>query len=91
MYYLRARYYQAGSGRFWTRDSWGLDQQNPREWNRYVYVAADPVNGVDPSGYAGVEYGKIQTTYRNATQTAVLWGHRAGAAIGCLLYTSRCV
>ena len=50
MYYLRARYYQPGSGRFWMRDTWGLDQQHPREWNRYVYVAADPVNGVDPSG-----------------------------------------
>ncbi len=54
MYYLRARYYQPGSGRFWTRDSWPLDVQNPREWNRYVYVAADPVNGVDPRGYATV-------------------------------------
>ena len=55
-YYLRARYYQAGSGRVWTRDTWGLDQQNPREWNRYVYVAADPVNGVDPFGLFVGEY-----------------------------------
>jgi len=50
LYYLRARYYNQGGGRFWTRDTAGVIPENPREWNRYVYVANNSVNAVDPSG-----------------------------------------
>jgi len=57
LYYLRARYYNAGEGRFWSRDIAEIDQNNPRELNRYTYVANDPVNAVDPSGYLLAETG----------------------------------
>ena len=86
MYYLRARYYQPGSGMFWTRDTWGLDQQHPREWNRYVYVAADPVNGVDPRGYATVMDGYARTNAvlaSRAAHEAWLWAIRA--AVVCVI------
>jgi RHS repeat-associated protein len=82
LYYLRARYYAPGMGRFLSRDPAALNPKDPREWNRYPYVANDPINFIDPSGEAaGVEYGKIRTTFANATQTATVFGHRVGATI----------
>ena len=50
-YYLRARYYTPGNGRFLTEDSYGGDTYNPQTLNRYTYCTNDPVNLVDPSGH----------------------------------------
>ena len=57
-YYLRARQYDPGTGRFLSRDTWPLDYQNPVELNRYVYTAANPIMYADPSGYFLVGYAK---------------------------------
>jgi RHS repeat-associated protein len=46
--YLRARYYDAGTGRFLTQDPLPLQQ-------RYAYVGNDPVRYTDPSGECRVE------------------------------------
>jgi RHS repeat-associated protein len=49
-YYLRARYYNQGAGRFTQMDTWmgrGLD---PITLNKYLYGNADPVTYVDPTG-----------------------------------------
>ncbi len=54
LYYLRARYYNASTGRFWNRDSAAINPNNPRELNRYVYTADNPANATDPSGYVSV-------------------------------------
>ena len=52
LYYLRARYYNPATGRFLNVDP--LASQGQR---RYEYAAADPVNGMDPTGNADlVEY-----------------------------------
>lgn len=48
--YLRARYYEAGQGRFITRDMWEGDYEQPLSLNRWNYVQANPVNLIDPSG-----------------------------------------
>jgi RHS repeat-associated protein len=50
MYYLRARYMEPGSGRFWGMDAWAGDMGNPLSLNKYAYVVADPINLIDPSG-----------------------------------------
>jgi RHS repeat-associated protein len=50
LYSLRARYYNPSEGRFLSRDTWQIDQQNPDEYNRYAYVANNPINAFDPSG-----------------------------------------
>jgi RHS repeat-associated protein len=49
LYYLRARYYNAGTGRFLSSDP--LAGEGER---RYEYAAADPVNGLDPTGDAAM-------------------------------------
>ena len=56
-YYLRAREYDPAVGRFLSRDTWALDTWNPVELNRYVYVAANPVNWGDPLGFGLVGLG----------------------------------
>jgi len=51
MYYLRARFYQPQTGRFWTMDSWEGTQTDPLSLHKYLYAADDPVNRIDPSGH----------------------------------------
>jgi RHS repeat-associated protein len=46
-YYLRARWYDAGTGQWMSLDPMVMDTQSP-----FAYVNNDPVNGVDPSGQA---------------------------------------
>ena len=50
LYYLRARYLNTGTGRFWTRDRFRGRTENPGSLHRYVYCADNPVNCSDPSG-----------------------------------------
>src|SRR3989441_359244 len=49
-YYLRARYLNPSSGRFWTMDSYEGSSADPASLHKYLYVGADPINKVDPSG-----------------------------------------
>lgn len=51
MYYLRARYYQPGIGRFWNMDSFEGNQTSPLSLHKYFYCHGNPVNGADPSGH----------------------------------------
>ena len=50
LYFNRARYLNASTGRFFSMDSVDGDDENPSSLQKYVYTAADPVNSVDPSG-----------------------------------------
>jgi RHS repeat-associated protein len=50
LYYLRARYYDAGIGRFLSRDPFAGEESNPLSLHKYLYVHANPVNLTDPSG-----------------------------------------
>jgi fibro-slime domain-containing protein/RHS repeat-associated protein len=49
-YYLRARYMNPFNGRFVTRDTHEGSVFDPSTLHRYLYVANDPVNKIDPSG-----------------------------------------
>lgn len=51
MYYLRARYYQPATGRFWNMDSYEGSQGTPQSLHKYLYCHGNPINGVDPSGH----------------------------------------
>jgi RHS repeat-associated protein len=50
--YAMNRYYNNSWGRFLTPDSYGgsANLGNPLSWNRYAYVANDPINLNDPEG-----------------------------------------
>jgi RHS repeat-associated protein len=51
--YAEQRYYNNGTGRFWSVDPGGIrtaSPGNPISLNRYAYVNGDPVNLFDPTG-----------------------------------------
>jgi RHS repeat-associated protein len=50
LYYLRARYYDALTGRFLTRDTDMGQISAPASLHRYLYAYGDPTNLRDPSG-----------------------------------------
>ena len=52
--YMRARHYDAASGRFGSADSVLGSLADPVSLNRYLYCGADPVNFCDPTGHARV-------------------------------------
>jgi RHS repeat-associated protein len=52
LYYLRARYFDEATGRFWTRDPVEGKKCCGLSWNPYIYVKDNPVNSVDPTGRA---------------------------------------
>jgi RHS repeat-associated protein len=50
MYYLRSRYYQPETGRFFTMDSYEGDNNDPASIHKYLYANANPINNFDPTG-----------------------------------------
>ncbi|HKO42296.1 MAG TPA: PKD domain-containing protein [Pyrinomonadaceae bacterium] len=53
-YYLRARYMNPSSGRFWTLDTYEGSTSDPNTLHKFTYVNNSPVDLVDPSGHIGV-------------------------------------
>ena len=49
-YYLRARYYDQGIGRFTQQDTWMGRNSDPVTLHKYLYANADPVRYTDPTG-----------------------------------------
>jgi RHS repeat-associated protein len=62
-YYLRARYYSPGMGRFTARDPFEGVLNEPLSLNKYGYVHGNPVNHTDPGGLflAGLFDSSIQS------------------------------
>ncbi|MBN1930451.1 MAG: PASTA domain-containing protein, partial [Desulfobacterales bacterium] len=69
LYYLRARYYDQNTGRFFSMDPVMGDPQTPISLHRYLYANDNPVNFVDPTGMMTlIEINisiSIQTTLRS--------------------------
>jgi len=51
LYYLRARYLNPDSGRFWSMDSYEGSRSDPMSLHKYLYAHADPVRFSDPTGH----------------------------------------
>jgi hypothetical protein len=50
--YLRARWYDAGEGRFGSRDPFQGWAEQPASLHTYAYTENDPINAIDPTGLA---------------------------------------
>ena len=57
LYYLRARMYDPGIGRFLQRDQDGGSRNTPLTINRYTYSLENPVDQGDPSGFKSRQLG----------------------------------
>jgi len=76
-YYLRARYLNPNTGRFWTMDSFEGEEDEPLSLHKYLYAHGDPVNNIDPSGHesligiavAGAIGQALQTVYDGVVST----------------------
>jgi len=62
LYFLRARYMDVRTGRFHTADTFEGFEDQPMSLHRYLYVAGDPINRVDPSGYCDCNLASISTS-----------------------------
>jgi RHS repeat-associated protein len=82
-YFYRARYYDAGTGRFLSEDPIGF---NSGDYNFYMYVANNPVNFNDPSGLVCGVIVKRTTAYMPVSGSKVNAGHEwivyPGGSIG---------
>lgn len=50
MYNLRARYYDAGNGRFNQRDTFTGNNEDPQTMHKYLYTSGNPIEEIDPTG-----------------------------------------
>lgn len=71
-YYLRARYLNPGTGRFWTRDTLAGSAFDPSSLHRYTYCSADPINRFDPSGHMSLG---------GTISVGGIWGGLAGSLL----------
>jgi|GEM_PF-1630431 len=66
LYYYRARYYDAGIGRFISADTLVPSPRNPQFLNRYSYAVNNPVRNIDPTGH--VPFDNITTLLGGSQQ-----------------------
>jgi len=59
--FLRARWLDPATGRFLSVDPWQGSARQPASLHGYLYVAANPVNRVDPSGHFGISVWEPRT------------------------------
>ncbi len=93
LYYLRARYYRPGLGRFISQDPADGDGMSPVSLHRYLYAGGDPVNSADPSGLDTAS--QIGTYVHNAIGLDFMTDLGSGAfcnkAIGTVLGFPICI
>ena len=70
LYYLRARYHNPNTGRFWTQDSYEGNGSDPASLHKYTYCGNNPANCYDPSGHETL--GEIGAA--TAIASGVTWG-----------------
>ncbi|QUI22057.1 RHS repeat-associated core domain-containing protein [Vallitalea pronyensis] len=75
-YYLRARYYNPGVGRFITENSYWGSMDDPLSLNLYTYCKNNPVAYIDPSGHFALA--PLIPVADEALKAAVIYG---GAAL----------
>ncbi len=79
LYYLRARYHNPDTGRFWTRDALEPSSSTP---NNYTYCNNDPSNRIDPVGRDSIPELSIATGLWSTARA--LFGGALGGLTGAL-------
>ena len=51
-YYLRARYNDPNTGRFWSMDRFEGGKAEPLSLHKYIYGHTNPISNVDPTGFS---------------------------------------
>jgi RHS repeat-associated protein len=83
LYYLRARYHNPDTGRFWTQDSYEGTGTDPSSLHKYTYCANNPVNAWDPSGnFSIAEMGHVGMIGGLSTAVVGSISRGVGAASG---------
>lgn len=83
LYYLRARFLNPDSGRFWNQDTYEGSNSDPASLHKYLYAHANPVSYVDPSGHS-----ILSVTYNLHLRVmlfAARWNAAAFSAGGAIL------
>jgi RHS repeat-associated protein len=80
LYYLRARYHNSDTGRFWTQDSYEGNGSDPSSLHKYTYCRNNPANSSDPSGHMSYAETGIASTISLQTRLAygTIWGLLGG-------------
>jgi RHS repeat-associated protein len=71
LYYLRARHMNPETGRFHTLDTYEGRLGEPLSLHKYMYAHANPVMGIDPSGYFTLQSLMISIALHNITTVNV--------------------
>ncbi len=74
LYYNRARYLNASTGRFWTADRFEGTSGDPGSQHRYLYSFGNPVDYADPTGKSG---NSIFNIWGNLVQKKVFADYQA--------------
>src|SRR5262249_4024815 len=86
LYYLRARYLQPDTGRFWTTDPVAGDPTDPRTLPRYPYAADAPGNHIHPSATdftnLSEPQGDVSRLWEKATSALASYAPYARAIVG---------
>ncbi len=77
-YYLRARYYNQGIGRFTQMDTWLGISSDPITLHKYLYANIDPVNMVDPSGNFSIGSAMTAVSVTASLVSAATTGYTIG-------------
>jgi RHS repeat-associated protein len=78
--YLRARYLNQATGRFWTMDSYEGRLGEPLSLHKYLYAHASPVDRFDPSGHMTllmqIVVGSLLLAFIAALASYIFYGQR---------------
>jgi RHS repeat-associated protein len=84
LYYLRARYFNAATGRFLTMDPYEGCILNCGTLHKYVYTQNNPVNRIDPTGLADAEEeGALDANFLRYVRNFKKWADPAARARIC--------
>lgn len=73
LYYIRARYYDPGTGRFISQDPLTGNKSDPQALNRYIYALNNPIRFIDVSGFSASNSTKELDDKRGSTDTSHDW------------------